>query len=118
VINRGGWPAVALEKNERIALTVANDYLEAVTNEDVSKVDGIEKNPDRVKSLIRSLSRNISSEARATTLVEDLKANDESLSQVTIDQYIHALKRIFVIEDLPAWSAKLRSKMRQITCLN
>ena len=110
LLNRGGWPAVAREKNEKIALTVAADYLEAVANEDISKADGIEKNPDRVKSLIRSLSRNISCEAKTTTIMNDLKENDESLSQVTIDQYISALKRIFVIEDLPAWNAKLRSK--------
>lgn len=110
VLNRGGWPAVAQEKNERIALAVADDYLEAVANEDISKVDDIEKSPDRVKALLRSLSRNISSEAKTSTILNDLKENDEALSQVTIDQYISALKRIFVIEDLPAWNAKLRSK--------
>jgi predicted AAA+ superfamily ATPase len=110
IINRGGWPAVAQEKNEKIALTVAADYLEAIANEDISKADGIEKNPDRVKSLMSSISRNISGEAKTTTLLNDLKENDESLSQVTIDQYINALRKIFVIEDLPAWSAKLRSR--------
>ncbi|GHU64978.1 ATPase AAA [Clostridia bacterium] len=110
LINRGGWPAVAGETNEKIALTVAADYLEAVANEDISKADGIEKNPDRVKALLRSLSRNISNEAKTATIMNDLIANDEALSQVTIDQYINALKKIFVIEDLPAWSAKLRSK--------
>jgi predicted AAA+ superfamily ATPase len=97
IINRGGWPAVAREKNEKIALAIASDYLEAIANEDISKADGIEKNPDRVKSLLRSLSRNISSEARTTTILNDLADNDETLSQVTIDQYINALKRIFVI---------------------
>ena len=110
VINRGGWPAAAREKNEKIALAIANDYLEAVANEDVSKADGVEKNPERVKSLLRSLSRNISSEARTSTIFNDLAENDKSLSQVTIDQYINSLKKIFVIEDLPAWSVNLRSK--------
>jgi predicted AAA+ superfamily ATPase len=110
LINRGGWPAVARETDERIALTVAADYLEAVANEDISKADGIEKNPDRVRALMRSISRNISNEARTTTILNDLIANDEALSQVTVDQYVSALKKIFVIEDLPAWSAKLRSK--------
>ena len=110
LINRGGWPAVAREKNEKIALTTANDYLEAVANEDISNADGIEKNPDRVRALLRSLSRNISTEAKVATLLNDLAENDELLSQPTIVQYINALKKIFVIEDLPAWSAKLRSK--------
>ena len=110
LINRGGWPAVAREKNEKIALATANDYLEAIVNEDISRVDGVEKNPNRVKALLRSLDRNISSEAKTVTILNDLTANDETLSQVTITQYINALKKIFVIEDLPAWSAKLRSK--------
>jgi predicted AAA+ superfamily ATPase len=110
VINRGGWPVVARETDEIIALTVAADYVEAVANEDISKADGIEKNPARVKALMRSLSRNISNEARTTTILNDLIANDEALSQATVDQYINALKKIFVIEDLPAWGARLRSK--------
>lgn len=110
VINRGGWPVVARETDEKIALTVAADYVEAVANEDISKADGIEKNPDRVKALLRSISRNISCEARTSTILSDLSANDESLSHATVDQYVAALKKIFVIEDLPAWSAKLRSK--------
>lgn len=110
LINRGGWPAVAKETDEKIALTVAADYVEAVANEDISKADGIEKDSDRVKALLRSISRNISCEAKIVTLVNDLVANDESLSHVTVDIYLKALNKIFVIEDLPAWSAKLRSK--------
>ena len=110
LINRGGWPAVARQTNEKIALTIANDYLEAVANEDISKADGIEKNPDRVKGLLRSLARNISGEAKNSTILNDLIENDETLSQITVVQYINALKKIFVIEDLPAWCPKLRSK--------
>jgi predicted AAA+ superfamily ATPase len=110
LINRGGWPAVAGQTDEKIALTVALDYVEAVANEDISKADGVEKDPERVKSLLRSISRNISCEAKITTLVNDLIENDESLSHVTIDSYLKALNKIFVIEDLPAWNAKLRSK--------
>lgn len=110
VINRGGWPIVAQETDEKVALAIAAEYVEAVANEDISKADGIEKNPDRVKALMRSISRNISNEARASTILNDLISNDEALSQATVDQYIAALKKIFVIEDLPAWSAKLRSK--------
>jgi len=110
LINRGGWPAVANETDEKIALTVAADYVEAVANEDISKADGVEKDPDRVKALLRSISRSVSCEAKIVTLVNDLATNDESLSHVTVDSYLKALNKIFVIEDLPAWSAKLRSK--------
>jgi predicted AAA+ superfamily ATPase len=110
LINRGGWPSVAGERDERIALAVAADYVEAVANEDISNADGIDKDPNRVKALLRAVSRSISCEAKISTLVNDLSANDESLSHVTVDIYLKALKKIFVIEDLPAWSAKLRSK--------
>ena len=109
-LTRGGWPAAVNESNETLSLIKAFDYYDAVINEDISRVDNVEKNPDRVRSLMRSLSRNISTEASTTTIVNDLQANDESLSQVTIDQYINALKMLFVIDDLPAWSPGLRSK--------
>ena len=110
LINRGGWPAVAKEADEKIAMTVAADYVEAIANEDISNADGVEKNPERVKALLRSIARHISCEAKIVTLVNDLVANDESLSHITIDNYLKALSKIYVIEDLPAWSAKLRSK--------
>jgi len=109
-LTRGGWPAAVNESSETISLKRAFDYYEAVVNEDISRVDNVEKNPDRVRCLIRSLSRNISTEASTTTILKDLLANDESLSQVTIDQYVNALKMLFVIDDLPAWSPGLRSK--------
>jgi len=109
-LTRGGWPAAVNEHRETNALKKAIDYYEAVVNEDISKADNVEKKPDRVRSLMRSLSRNISTEAGTTTILNDLRANDESLSQVTIDQYIIALKTLFVIDDLPAWSPNLRSK--------
>ena len=110
ILTRGGWPAAVNEKNEIVALKKASDYYEAVVSEDISRVDDIQKNPDRVRSLMRSLSRNISTEASTTTILNDLLANDETLSQVTIDQYINALKQLYVIDDLPAWSPRLRSK--------
>jgi len=110
IINRGGWPGIAFETDEKIALTVASAYVDAVVNEDISKADGIEKNPDRVMALMRSISRNISTEAYTTTILNDLIANNEPISQNTVDSYLACLKKIFVLEDLPAWSAKLHSK--------
>ena len=110
ILTRGGWPAAVNESNEALALKKAADYYEAVVCEDISRVDSVGKSPDRVRSLMRSISRNISSEASTKTILNDLRANDEALSQVTIDQYINALKMLFVIDDLPAWSPSLRSK--------
>jgi len=110
ILTRGGWPASINEKDEKISLLKVYDYLEAVVNEDISNIDGIEKNPDRVRALMRSISRNISTEASTTTILNDLATNDETLSQVTIDQYVNCLKNLFMVEDLLAWSPHLRSK--------
>jgi predicted AAA+ superfamily ATPase len=110
ILTRGGWPAAVKEKKEVLALRKAYDYYETIVFEDISRVDNISRNPDRVRLLMRSLSRHISSEASTATIFNDLRANDAALSQVTIDQYINALRKLFIIDDLPAWSPRLRSK--------
>lgn len=110
-IVRGGWPA-SIGESEKIALRHAIDYVEAIINADVSRVDGIEKNPVRVRALLRSLSRNISTLATIKTIHDDIAMGDadESISEKTISQYLGALDRIFVTENLPAWNPALRSK--------
>lgn len=109
VICRGGWPA-SIGRQRVSALRMAFDYVEAVINHDVSRVDEVEKNPDRVRLLMRSLARNIATMATFQTIKSDLETADTSLSEKSISNYINALRRIFVIEDLPAWSPSLRSK--------
>ncbi len=110
-IVRGGWPA-SIGDNRKSALRHAIDYVEAVINADVSRVDNIEKNPVRVRALLRSLARNISTLATIRTIHNDIAMgdDDESLSEKTISQYLNALNRIFVTENLPAWNPALRSK--------
>lgn len=110
-IVRGGWPA-SIGETEKIAIRHAIDYVEAVINADISRVDGIEKNPVRVRALLRSLSRNISTLATIRTIYDDIAMNngDESISEKTISQYLKALDRIFVTENLSAWNPALRSK--------
>lgn len=106
---RGGWPASVKQKGEA-ALRMAMDYVEAVINYDVSRVDNVEKNPDRVRLLLRSLARNIATSASYQTIKNDMEATDITISDKTIGAYLNALRRIFVVEDLPAWSPSLRSK--------
>jgi predicted AAA+ superfamily ATPase len=109
VICRGGWPAsIGLKENS--ALRMARDYVESIIHQDVSRVDGIEKNPERVRLLLRSLSRNLSTMASQETLLKDIEATDISISPKTLSSYLNALRRIFVIEDSPAWHPSLRSK--------
>jgi len=106
---RGGWPA-SIKHRGATALRMATDYVEAVINYDVSRVDNVDKNPDRVRLLLRSLARNIATSATYQTIRSDMEATDISISDKTINSYINALRRIFVVEDLPAWSPSLRSK--------
>jgi len=106
---RGGWPG-AIQLDEKAALHVATAYLEAIVNADIQRVDGIEKNPDRVRLLLRSLARNICTLATAKTIIDDVAANEVSMTEKTYTSYMNALKRIFVVENSPAWQPSLRSK--------
>ncbi len=108
-ICRGGWPA-AVKMNAPDGLKLAQDYVDAIVNQDISRVDGVERNPQRVQLLLRSLARNVSTMASNATLLRDVDANEGSFSAPTLDSYLNALRRIFVIEDQPAWSPALRSK--------
>jgi len=106
---RGGWPA-SLHLEEKAAFRMATDYVESVINHDVSSVDQVEKNPELVRLLMRSLARNIATAANYQTIKQDIEATESSISDKTIASYINALRRIFVVEDLPAWLPSLRSK--------
>jgi len=109
ILSRGGWPASVTDK-KTTALQRVKNYINAVINYDVSRVDGIEKNPDRVRVLLQSLARNTASLATIKTITADVSANDGDVSEKTISKYLTALQRIFVIENLPGWRPALRSK--------
>ena len=107
---RGGWP-ISLFMDKDIALDQAFDYLDAVVNSDISKVDGVNRNPERARNLLKSYARNIGTQASNETLKNDIISNDSfNLDTDTILSYINALKRIFVIEESSAWNPNLRSK--------
>lgn len=108
-ICRGGWPASVIMSKED-ALDTSVNYIEAIINEDISRVDGIDKNPERVRLLLKSLARNTATMATNKTIMDDMQTNDMSITPPTLDIYLNALRRIFVIEDQPAWSPALRSR--------
>ena len=110
LICRGGWPQ-AIDMRDEIALDQAFDYYDGVVRSDINRADGIQKDPERVKRLMRSFARNQASQIANTVIAEDIKTNDSmSIDSETVALYINALKRIFVIEDMPAWNPNLRSK--------
>lgn len=109
LISRGGWPkAVGLKQD--IALSQAIDYYDAVVNSDISRVDNIERNPERAKKLLRAYARSIGTQTKLTSLSDDVNEDNNLGTNPTIYNYINALQKIFVIEDSHAWNPNLRSK--------
>lgn len=107
---RGGWPT-ALGQSRQASLDRAFDYYDAVVNVDVSRVDGVKREPERTKLLMRSYARNLGTSVSVSVLRNDMISNDEkNLSESTVLSYLNVLKQIFVIEDLPAWNPNIRSK--------
>lgn len=110
LVCRGGWPR-ASELEGEIALEQAFDYYDAVVRSDISRADGITRDPERVKRLMRSYARNQGSQATNASIKEDMAVNDgESLDTDTVYSYINALEKIFVIEEMTAWNPNLRSR--------
>ena len=110
LICRGGWPE-ALEMDKEIALDKAFDYVDAIAERDMSRVDKINRSPERVRRLMRSYARNQASQATFETMAEDMRANEpKALDTDTIASYITALRKLFVVEESEAWNPNLRSK--------
>ena len=110
LICRGGWPQATFLQGED-ALVQSFDYLDAVVKSDICRVDGVSRNETRARLLMRSLARHQGTQASNATIGEDIHINeDKELSRDTVASYTNALKKIFVIEDCPAWSPNLRSK--------
>ena len=110
LICRGGWP-IAVGLPEEAALEQAFDYYDAITKEDVTNVDGVKRASERVQRLMRAYARHQGTQASIATLKGDLKNNDTTtLDEDTISSYLDALRKIFVVEDMPAWNPNLRSK--------
>jgi predicted AAA+ superfamily ATPase len=105
----GGWPGfrgLAVEQ----ALHAVRDYLEEIRRVDVSRVEERRRNPDKVGQLLRSLARNVTTYAAATTLASDTEGADGALKNDTVGEYLEALRRLMIVEDQPAWAPHLRSK--------
>ena len=109
---RGGWPWATLLQKE-IALDQALDNFDSVTSSDIQRVDNTKRSQERTKLLMRSYARNISQQVPFTTIRKDMLSNDsQTLDEDTVADYVNALKKLFVIEDLPAWSRSNRLGQR------
>ncbi len=111
MICRGGWPGALNRKSEKAALAVSTEYYETVLHADLSKYDGVQRDSEKMRRLMRSFSRHQGAQASINTIIEDISANEaEKISESAVTDYLNALKKIFVVEDAPAWNPNLRSK--------
>ena len=110
LICRGGWPK-GIGKKKKVALAQAPDYYDSLVESDISRVDGVERDPEKARRIMRAYSRSVASETSITALLEDVRGNDSgSFSENTLRSYLSAFRKIFMIEDVPAWNPNLRSK--------
>lgn len=110
LVCRGGWPKAVLQDKD-IALDRAFDYYDAVTERDIKRVDGVERDTEKTKRIMRSYARFQGAQVSISKIVQDIQGNEaNAIGNATVDDYITALKKLFVIEDMPAWNPNLRSK--------
>lgn len=110
LICRGGWPK-AIGLDEKPALFQAVDYFDAVVSTDISRVDSIKRDKERAKRLLKSYARHVGTQSSLETIRQDMLVNrSDTFDQGTLYSYLDALRKIFVIEDSPAWNPNLRSK--------
>lgn len=108
---RGGWPATLMMRSAKSQLLIARNYVRTVCSEDISRIDGKQRSEKLATLILRSYARNISSLAKKTTLLADItSAEDMECSINTFTDYVNALERLFVIQDIDAWCPAIRSK--------
>lgn len=107
---RGGWPASLDEISKAAKLLIAKDYVDIICSEDISRVDRVKRNPSLARLILRSYARNICTLAKKTSMLADVAEEMESTSMPTFDDYVGALEKLFVINDIEAWSPAIRSK--------
>jgi len=109
-IARGGWPALQGAPLKRAMASVA-DYMEEICRTDINQVDGVRRDPLRVRRLLSSLARNVATHVATTTLAADTSdGGEDPLKQHTVGEYLSALERLFVVESQPPWEPHLRSR--------
>lgn len=110
IICRGGFPSAVIEKDKAISLNYAKDYVNTLVSTDITSVDDIKINPKRARAILKSYARNVSTPAKMTTILKDVESNTDTQDIRTINSYIDAFSKLFVIDETESWTPKLRSK--------
>ena len=108
-ICRGGWPHALANPTPRAQLAVAKDLFRQTYLVDICAIDGVNRDPRKAQELLRSYSRNICTSASAKTILADIQSNFD-ISAPTMSDYIGALEKLFIIQDVDPWCPAIRSK--------
>ncbi len=106
---RGGWPDSLNKKTKKAQLFIVSNYIDNICESDASTVDGVKRDPQRVRTIMQSYARNISTLATDEVILKDVRANFANMNKTTYYSYIDALTRLFVINNVPAWNPNIRS---------
>jgi len=108
---RGGWPASLYGRSRKAQLLIAQNYLSSVCSEDISRIDNKQRIEKLARLILTSYARNISTLAKTSSIIKDVTESDMiECSRTTYDDYITALEKLFVIQDIDAWCPAIRSK--------
>lgn len=108
LVCRGGWPQAAGASTDA-AMDIAAAYVDGVCDSDVSRIDGVRRDPEKIRALLTSLARNESTLSSPKAIGAD---TDGKVSKSTLMRYMDALRRVNVVDDIPAWYPALRSPVR------
>ena len=107
----GGWPAWQGKSLQSVS-RAARDHLTQISHVDVSAIQGQRRNPKKVDALLRSLARNVATEATITTIAGDTAGAEETMDRETASAYLAVLERLMVVENQPAWAPAMRSRVQ------
>lgn len=109
VLCRGGWPN-SIYLTEKQALAIPKNYIDVLCDSDISRVDGVKRNPTLARAILRSYARCVSTIGSNQSIYDDVRANYADVTERTIIDYIDVLKRLYIIEEIEAWNPNIRSK--------
>ena len=110
LICRGGWPDIFNIEDEDVSLSIAKNYITAVCESDISRIDGISRNTELARLILRAYARLDSTIESNQTLISDVIANNNNVTDRTINDYLAILKKLYIIDEIPAWNPNIRSK--------
>ena len=112
LVSRGGWPWAVTALSGDASLETAYDYVSAICERDIARVDGVERNPQYARVILREYARASATQTKQAAMRSDIRQRGTELSRDTVDSYISALRKLYVIQDLPSWTPSLRARSR------